>query len=64
MKELSRAKKLINQNIYYQILNLELVRDCKHDFKPYGYGFKCNKCQHYTGQSEEINKHIKAHLGL
>ncbi len=62
MKALAKAKKIINENIYHQILVLSTIRDCKHSFKEHGFGYLCEKCGHYTGLNQEVNGFIKQHL--
>lgn len=55
---------LINQlseRIASNVNNFLIIQKCDHEWQEYGYGYKCEKCNHYTGMSE-LTKIIKAEL--
>jgi hypothetical protein len=35
---------------------------CKHEWHKHGFGYKCDKCDYYSGMDQEINKMIEKQL--
>ena len=48
LKRLNRHIKKVTQHL-----------ECDHEFVEYGLGYKCNKCDLYTGTNSEFNSEIE-----
>lgn len=49
----------IRRSLERQITGLQIQRDCKHIWQSHGFGFKCLKCDFYTGNHSDWNERIK-----
>jgi hypothetical protein len=38
------------------------IATCDHAWYSFGFGYRCHKCDHYTGMDTELNLKIKAQL--
>ena len=54
-----KSKELISEHITSIISDRLKVLECNHIWTDYGHGYKCNKCEYYTGQWGDLNKLIK-----
>jgi len=50
----------VNSKMINQMRRLIAHTDCDHDWKIYGLGHKCEKCDYYSGTDEELNKIIES----
>lgn len=52
------SRNIVNKNNKL-IQNLQKEITCDHSWYKYGYGYKCYKCELYTGLNEGLNSLIK-----
>jgi len=55
----NKIKLYITEQNIKQISNLTKQIMCKHQWKKNGFGYKCFKCNWYTGLDENLNIMIK-----
>ena len=58
-KRKSPTTLFINASIQEKIDKLKLHVDCEHEWVEHGFGYKCTKCDYYTGMWDELNELIK-----
>ena len=59
MNLMTKADFYIAKEINEQIKALSEQMICSHEWYYYAVGFKCAKCDYYTGYDNELNKLIK-----
>ena len=55
----NKSSLLVRIKLQKRVDDLKIKIDCDHDWQEYGHGYKCTKCNYYTGLDQEINDIIK-----
>lgn len=59
MKAEIEIQKFIYNSYKKKVDEYHKIMDCKHKWTKYGWGYICQRCFHYTGTNDKLNKPIE-----